>query len=60
MNCGNDNTFCSPGSGAVLGRALTKAFSYDKPSVSAMKPHNAPPLGSSMITIFGTNFGYSK
>jgi hypothetical protein len=36
---------------------LTKAFSYDAPSLSMFKPPNGPPAGYNLITVFGKNFG---
>jgi len=39
-------------------RGLSKAMSYDRPAITAIKPTNGPPRGYfSAITIFGKNFG---
>ena len=36
---------------------VSRAFSYDKPSVSGITPNNAAPSGYSLVTINGINFG---
>ena len=36
---------------------VSRAFSYDKPSVSGLTPNNAAPSGYSLLTINGINFG---
>ena len=36
---------------------LSKAFSYDAPILSMIKPPSAPPAGFNLITLFGKNFG---
>jgi hypothetical protein len=36
---------------------LTKAFSYDAPILSMLKPPNGPPAGYNLVTLFGKNFG---